>query len=280
VSSELYIVATPIGTLSDMSPRAQKVLSEVDIVISEDTRTTQKLLSQWNLHCKKLVSLPGFREKEDALPLVQQILNVGQAALVSDAGTPAISDPGAYLVDAAHKAGIVIRSVPGPSSLTSALAASGFVAPRSLFAGFFPREASKQQEEIEIWKKAAPCIIAFFESPQRVCATLATLAKSLPPTTPVCLSREISKKFEEHIRGPLGSFQGMVQPKGECVVTLLVEPTPSEEALGGLEEALLYLSFLVQNQQRPLKELCKAAALPFQISAKELYQAWTKRHKE
>ncbi|MEN9528330.1 MAG: rRNA ((1402)-2-O)-methyltransferase [Pseudomonadota bacterium] len=279
----LYIVATPIGTLADMSPRARDTLSRVDFIACEDTRRTKELLQALAMPHVPLVSLHEHNESEKAQHLLERLLKseTRTAALVSDAGTPAISDPGALLVDACHNAGIRIENVPGPSSLVAAVAAAGFLQPRVLFSGFLPRTSKDQLEEFRRWSAVAPCIAVCFESPNRINSTLKTAAGFFPAETRVCLSREISKKFEEHLRLPLPDLLNTLENghliKGECIITFEVLPnasTATAEFKKGIDDAALEaVDMLEENPALHLKELSRTLANKYDLHPKDLYNA-------
>ena len=175
-NSTLYIVSTPIGNLSDLSTHAQNILSTVSFILCEDTRHSLKLLNHFGIK-NNLESLHIHNEKNKLDYLLDKLINsdTHSAALVSDAGTPAICDPGSYLVAAAHEKNIQVIIVPGPSSMSSALAACGFIQPRSLFSGFLSKNKSEQFAEFKMWVNVSPCIALFFESPRRVLETLKNL---------------------------------------------------------------------------------------------------------
>ncbi|MBM3381181.1 MAG: 16S rRNA (cytidine(1402)-2'-O)-methyltransferase [Betaproteobacteria bacterium] len=279
----LYIVATPIGTLSDMSPRARDTLARVSFVACEDTRRTKELLHALAMPHVPLVSLHEHNESEKSQHLVERLLvsETRTAALVSDAGTPAISDPGALFVDACHEAGIRIENVPGPSSLVAAVAAAGFLQPRVLFSGFLPRTPKDQREEFRRWSAVAPCIAVCFESPNRIISTLQNAAVFFSAATRVCLSREISKKFEEHLRLPLNDLLKTLEDghliKGECIITFEVLSdanslalVPKKDIAEAAEEALQALE---QNPSLHLKELSRTLATQYELHPKDLYNA-------
>ena len=223
-NATLYIIATPIGTRSDLSPRAIEVLRSVDFILCEDTRHTGLLMSFLGIKTK-LVSL--HKHNEDPTR-VASLINEGlsgagcSAALVSDAGTPGISDPGTHLIEAAHKAGIRVLNVPGPSSLTCALASCGFAESRSLFEGFLPRKSQDQEPFFARWVKCSPCIAVVFESPNRCLDLLEHLKTFFGESLEVCVSREISKHFEQHVRGCVSEVIEQLsaqKSRGECVIS-------------------------------------------------------------
>lgn len=279
----LYIVATPIGTLADFSPRARDTLEKVDFIACEDTRRTKELLAALQLRHGPLVSLHEHNERVKSDDLVERLLKGEKktAALVSDAGTPAISDPGALMVDACHAAGIRVESIPGPSSMVAAVAASGFLRPRVMFSGFLSRNANDQQTEFQLWRQASPCVAVCFESPNRVLATLKNMQEVFPGSVVVSVSREISKKFEEHIRGPLEdviqNINARESLKGECVICVDVgadlKNQPLKEKLTFAQVTELVHDELNEHPELRVKDVCKKFAEQHGLNTKELYNA-------
>ncbi|KAB8030758.1 16S rRNA (cytidine(1402)-2'-O)-methyltransferase [Fluviispira multicolorata] len=277
----LYIVSTPIGTLGDLSPRAQNILSSVDFIACEDTRHTSKLLNNFGIK-SQLESLHVHNEKDKTDYLINKILNSTHksAAVVSDAGTPCISDPGSYFIRAAHKNGIRILSIPGPSSMTSALAASGFIQPRSLFSGFLGRNKKDQIKEFAKWKSISPCIAIFFESPKRIIDTLNNLKNYfIDSPIQVCISREISKKFEEHIIGnindSLEKIKNKIEVQGEFVVTVNIEEIKNENLIRTPEEAAIEVQEWVKLGKQA-KQASKEIAEKYELNSKEIYNTFLK----
>ncbi|MBI2855507.1 MAG: 16S rRNA (cytidine(1402)-2'-O)-methyltransferase [Chloroflexi bacterium] len=214
----LYVVATPIGNLEDMTLRALRVLKEVRLIAAEDTRTTRKLLSRYDIHTR----LTSFHDhnKMQKLPLILKTLEEGDVALVSEAGTPVVSDPGLELVRAAVAIGVQVASIPGPSAVTASLAASGMVGDRFLFLGFLPRKRGERQAILRSASQL-PYTIVLFEAPHRLQATLADLRDALG-NRPVAAVREATKLHEEVFRGTLSQApEHFDQPRGEF--TLVIE---------------------------------------------------------
>lgn len=193
----LYIVATPIGNLEDISPRALRILKEVDTILCEDTRLTRKLLSHYNIHTPTLSYHSNSDEAKEEK--IVELLKEGKSlALVSDAGTPAISDPGAKLVSAVRTAlgnEVSIIAIPGPSALTAALSVSGLPSSDFLFLGFLPHKKGRNTLFQEIADSERT--VAFYESPHRLLKTLDALVERLEPSRVLVVSREISKIYEE-----------------------------------------------------------------------------------
>jgi len=210
----LYIVATPIGNLEDITYRAARILSEADIIASEDTRRTGKLLKHLGIK-SRMVSY-NDHNRDRRIPYLVEEMRLGKTvALVTDAGTPCISDPGLRLVRATVQAGIQVSPIPGPSSVIAALSCSGFP-DKFCFRGFLPKKKGKRLEEL----RSITGTTVFLESPHRIEKTVAELAEVLPDTE-ICIGRELTKKFEEFVRGKplevLGKIRGK---KGEMVLVV------------------------------------------------------------
>jgi 16S rRNA (cytidine1402-2'-O)-methyltransferase len=221
----LSVCATPIGNLDDVTLRVLAELREADVVLAEDTRHTRGLLRRHGVDAK-LVSYHEHNEAERVAELLPRLVAGERVALVSDAGMPGISDPGARLVRAALEAGVPVTVLPGPSAVETALVASGLVAERYAFVGFLPRKAGELGAllaELAPW----PWPVVAFESPQRLPATLRTLA-SAAPEREVAVCRELTKRFEEIVRGPAAEVaqRFAAAPKGE--ITLVLAPVEAE----------------------------------------------------
>jgi 16S rRNA (cytidine1402-2'-O)-methyltransferase len=200
----LYVVATPIGNLGDLSDRAAEVLRTVDVVVAEDTRRTRTLLAHVGAHPADLLSLPAFDEAGRLARVVDRLAGGAAVALVTDAGTPGVSDPGTRLVDAAWQAGARVVPVPGPSAALTALSASGLPADRFLFAGFLPRKGGARAEVLS-WLRRVPATLVLFEAGNRAAATLEDLRQALGDR-PAALARELTKLHEEIARGSLSEL--------------------------------------------------------------------------
>jgi 16S rRNA (cytidine1402-2'-O)-methyltransferase len=220
--STLFVVATPIGNLEDVTMRALRVLGEVDVVAAEDTRVTSRLLARHGLR-KPMLSYRAPVE-ERALPRVLAALAQGDVALVSDAGTPTLSDPGQRLVDAAWAAGHRVVPVPGPSAVTAALAAAGYGGPGFCFAGYLPRRPGELRRFLEGLRDADRPTVAF-ESPHRLRRSLAALAEVLPERR-LAVARELSKLHEQILRGTAAEvLEALGEPvRGE--ITLVISHGP------------------------------------------------------
>ncbi len=242
----LYVVATPIGNLGDITRRALETLAGADIVAAEDTRVTRGLLTHYGIGAR-LVALHAHNERGAARKVIDWIGEGKSVAFVSDAGTPAVSDPGALLVAEVRAAGLPVFAVPGPSALTAALSASGIVADGVVFAGFLPAKGSERRARLAALA-AGPWAIALFESPHRVAATLADLHAALGERD-VVIARELTKKFETIARLPLAGARAWVEAdddrrRGEFV--LVVEGRPVEAAGPALDPRRLLETLLAE----------------------------------
>jgi 16S rRNA (cytidine1402-2'-O)-methyltransferase len=216
----LTVVATPIGNLSDISPRARETLRDADIIACEDTRRTGMLLQTLGLKVP-LISLHAHTEPARLPELLTRLDAGARIAVVSDAGMPGVSDPGARLVTAAHDAGITVEVIPGPSAVTAAIAASGAPADRFAFAGFMPRKAGERSALLEDLDRLGWPVVGF-ESPQRVAGLLADVA-AYDPTRRVAICRELSKLYEETIVGSAGELAARLAAapvRGEITLVL------------------------------------------------------------
>lgn len=225
----LHLVATPIGHLEDVTFRALRVLREADWVLAEDTRRTRVLLDHFEIP-QKPSSLHAHNEVGRIERILQALADGKSVALVSDAGTPLVSDPGAKLVAAVAEAGFRVEAVPGASALLTALTVSGLNTDHVLFLGFLPRKAGARRQVMEAQIGRLETLV-LFESPRRVATTAAELAEILGDR-PACLARELTKKHEEVIREPLSVLASRFAeeaPRGEC--TLVVAGATAEEAV-------------------------------------------------
>ena len=199
----LYLVATPIGNLEDITLRALRVLREADVVAAEDTRHTRALLSHFEIGTP-LVAYHQHSEAGRTENLVRRLAEEGQTiALVTDAGTPGVSDPGIELVRAALAANVPVVPIPGASAVLCALVGSGLPPARFAFEGFLPRTKSSRRAKLEMLARTETRTLIFYEAPQRIAETLREMASSFGPARPAAVGRELTKKFEEFVRGSL-----------------------------------------------------------------------------
>ncbi len=221
----LYLVATPIGNLEDITYRAVKVLLSVDLIAAEDTRKTKILLDHYSIS-KPMISYYSYNEKVRAPQLIEKLLAGQSIALVSDAGTPGISDPAFYIVQQALEKGISIIPIPGPTAFISALIASGLPTDRFIFEGFLPQKKGRKTKFESL--KSEPRTIILYESPHRILRTLTDIQTYFGNRN-VVVARELTKKFEEIVRGPIQFVLielGKKEPRGEYIV--IIEGAPKK----------------------------------------------------
>ena len=234
--AKLYIVPTPIGNLDDITLRAVNVLRDVDFILAEDTRTTSLLLKHLGIE-KKLYSHHKFNEHATVKMVAESIAAGRNAALVSDAGTPGISDPGFLLVRTCVEAGIEVETLPGATALIPALVQSGFPCDRFCFEGFLPQKKGRAKQLQSLAAEERTMI--FYESPYRVVKCLEQFAGWFGPERRVSVSRELTKKFEQTVRGTVAEVLEhfrTTDPKGEFVIVLAGKPKPKRETAADEEE--------------------------------------------
>ncbi len=216
--SKLYIVPTPIGNLEDVTLRALRILEDVDLILAEDTRKTGILLRRYKI-TKKTLSHHKFNEHRFAQQLSDRILNGEVMALVSESGTPGISDPGYLLIRECLSRQIEVECLPGPTAFIPALVASGLPCDRFVFEGFLPQKKGRQKKLNELQEETRTMIL--YEAPHRVRKCLHQLMEVLGKDRPACLARELTKIHEQFIRGTLEEILdrlGDADPKGECII--------------------------------------------------------------
>lgn len=217
---KLYIIPTPIGNLEDMTYRAVRLLKEVDIVLAEDTRTSQVLLKHYGIE-RKLYSHHKFNEHASVEFVASRIESGERVALISDAGTPGISDPGFLLVRTCLERGLEVETLPGATAFVPALVQSGFPCDKFCFEGFLPQKKGRKKRLAALAEE--PRTMIFYESPFRVLKALGEFAESFGTERRVSVSRELSKKFEQTVRGTLGDVIAHFEahpPKGEFVIVV------------------------------------------------------------
>ena len=220
----LYIVPTPVGNLEDMTYRAIKVLKEADLILAEDTRTSSVLLQHFDIH-GKLLSHHKFNEHQTVGMVKEKILGGVDVALISDAGTPGISDPGFLLARECAAEGIEVQTLPGATACIPAIVSSGLPCDRFCFEGFLPQKKGRQTLLENLSKETRTMI--FYESPRRLVKTLGQMAEAFGPERGCSVAREISKLHEEHCRGTLAEVLEHFQqnePKGEIVLVVAGKP--------------------------------------------------------
>ena len=271
----LYVVATPIGNLADAAPRALETLRRADLVACEDTRTTRTLLARHGIE-RTTLALHAHNERAATGKLLAELQAGRSVALVSDAGTPGVSDPGALLVEAAHRAGIRVVPVPGPSAAVAAYSAAGFAADRFLFVGFLPAKASARRQALAALDVPWPLIL--YEAPHRVRACVQDLLERFGGEREIVIARELTKKFEEVARLPLAAAPAWLEAdvhrqQGEFVLVLApgAPARPDEGAAQRVLDALL--------EALPASEAAKLAARITGVPRNALYKRALERGK-
>lgn len=253
------MVATPIGNLQDITLRALEVLKTVDMVAAEDTRHTTHLLSHFGIR-KKLVAVHEHNEQKASEQLLTHLRSGMSVALVTDAGTPGISDPGAVVARACLDAGVPVVPVPGPSAVITALSAAGITRPGFTFCGFLPAGGVQRRQMLEQLKSSSYPVV-FYEAPHRVVDSVGDMASVLGAERQLVIARELTKTFETIYRCPLGEAGGWLsddsnRQRGEFV--LIVEPQAAKEVEPISEEAARVIKLLLA--ELPLKQAVKLAA--------------------
>jgi len=266
----LHVVATPIGNLGDLSPRALEVLRSVDRIAAEDTRHTQQLLAAFGARAT-LVALHEHNEAAQSAHLVAQMQAGENIALVSDAGTPLVSDPGFRLVRAAREAGIAVSPVPGACAAIAALSVAGIASDRFVFEGFLPNKAAARRERLEALS-AEPRTLIFYESSHRIADTLDAAAQAFGPERRAALARELTKRFETVLDGRLPELAQRLredpdQNRGEFV--LIVEGAPDED--DGAALALGRRAYSLLREHLPPSQAARLAADLSGVPRKRLY---------
>lgn len=269
----VYVVATPIGNLEDLSPRARRVLEEVALIACEDTRRTARLCTHAGIRTPR-VSLHSYNEARRIPSLLRRVEAGESIAIVSDAGTPLLSDPGARLVSAAATAGIRIIPIPGPSAILSALVASALPVQPFTFLGFPPRKGTSRERWLQT-AAGSPGAIVLFEAPGRVGETLCDLHRVLGSRR-VSIGRELTKRFEEVIRGQLGDLD-LPELRGE--VTVVVEGWGDTEAGQDSREVDDELLDTVLARGEPLSKAARELARAIGISRQDAYRLLLARRK-
>ena len=280
MSGTLYLVATPIGNLRDLSPRALEILSQVDFIAAEDTRVSLKLMNHFSVK-KPLLSYHEHNHVTAGRQVLQRLLAGESCALVTDAGTPAISDPGEDIVRLCAEHGVPVCAVPGCCARISALAVSGLPTGRFTFEGFLSVNRRQRREHLSSLLEERRTMI-FYEAPHKLLTTLEDLCEAFGPERRLSLSRELTKLHEETLRTTLGGalthFRA-VAPKGEFVLVVEGAPAP-EEALISLEDAVQQVLRLQEEHQLKTKEAIRRVAADTGLAKNELYDAVLKARSE
>ncbi len=272
MSGTLYLVGTPIGNLGDFSPRAVETLNNVDFIAAEDTRVTIKILNHFGIK-KPLISYFEHNREASGGKIVERLKSGENVALVSDAGMPAISDPGEDLVRLCAKEGILVCCIPGPCAAVSALALSGQSTQRFTFEGFLSTSGKSRREHLETLRNEKRTMI-IYEAPHHLMATLSDLKDILGGERELSLCREITKLFEETIRTTLDGALELytsLPPKGEYVLVIKGKEEDAEHEMT-IEQALKRVEFY-RNEGKSLKQASKLASEDTGYSKNELYNA-------
>ena len=272
MSGTLYLVATPIGNLGDFSPRAVETLEAVDFIAAEDTRVSVKLLNHFSIK-KPLVSYHQHNHVTAGKAILERLLGGESCALVTDAGTPAVSDPGEDLVRLCAENGVEVLSIPGCCAAVNALAVSGLPTGRFTFEGFLSVNKKARREHLASLENEERTMI-FHEAPHKLLSTLEDLAAAFGPDRPVALCRELTKLHEETIRTTLGQAADRwrdTAPKGEFVLVVAGRP-PRQEAAMTVEEAVERV-LVLRDQGVRLKDAAREVAEAAGLSKNELYAA-------
>lgn len=268
---KLYVVGTPIGNLSDFSPRGIETLENVDYIAAEDTRVTLRLLTHFGIK-KPLLSYYKPHEAEKAVRIVELLQDGKSVALVSDAGMPCISDPGVYLVQHCYELGIPVESVPCCNAAIAAVAISGIDTARFAFEGFLPVDKKERRQRLAETAKL-PHTLIYYEAPHKLRQTLSDLAEALGGERRAALCRELTKLHEEVIRGTLAELNALYEttdPRGEYVIVIEGASPAEKEAMTIEQAAELARSYAGGGMK--LSEACKTAAQAAGVSRKELYK--------
>jgi 16S rRNA (cytidine1402-2'-O)-methyltransferase len=271
------VVATPLGNLRDISARALEVLGQVDLIACEDTRRTAQLLAAYGIS-RPLVSYFEHNEEARARELTEKLRQGATIALVTDAGTPTISDPGYRLVRAALDAGFIVRSIPGPSAVTAALSIAGLPTDRFTFEGFLPAREAARKARIHELKREARTMV-FYEAARRLSETLAEMASEFGSEREAAVVREVSKLFEEVVRGSLEELAQRWKespPKGE--ITLIVAGAPAQERAAA-DTSGLTVEDLTAAGLEP-RQAAKVIARLQGRSSREVYQEAVRARRE
>jgi len=268
----LFVVATPIGNLEDISMRALRVLREAAVIAAEDTRRTAHLLARYGI-ATPTTSLHAHNEATKVPALLARLERGDHVALVSDAGTPTVSDPGRLLVDAASRAGIKVEPIPGPSAAIAALAVSGFAAESFMFAGFPPVKAKARAKWLERLRRTGG-VVVFFEAPHRILSTLEWLKETVGDVR-ASVGRELTKAHEQLVKGQISAvLQEIGEPRGEFTVvvdigqTTDIEPATDRSPTAAVDEFYQLTNTTSKTKRAVVAELSQKHGIP----ANELYR--------
>ncbi len=271
-TGNLFVVATPIGNLADISTRAIAILTQVKLILAEDTRHARKLLSHFGI-ATKTKSFHQHNERTQTPKIISLLQSGADIALISDAGTPLISDPGFCLIRAARTHAIPVSPIPGASALTAALCVSGIATDRFCFEGFLPPKSSQRLQCLQKLRNENRTLI-FYESCHRIIASLHDLVQCFGPEREATIAREMSKKFETFYFGSLGNLLAQIEQntcpqKGEFVMVVSANDCPDSNS--DWDNASRLLKLLINEM--PVKTACKIAGDTFNVNKNNLYDA-------
>jgi 16S rRNA (cytidine1402-2'-O)-methyltransferase len=281
MSGILYVVATPIGNLEDVTLRALRILREVSLIAAEDTRRTARLLQHYSISTRT-TSLHEHNEREKGPKLIDRLKAGESIALVSDAGTPLISDPGQTLVAAARQAGLRVESIPGPSAVMAALSSSGLPAPEFVFLGFPPTRSKDRKRWLD-GVATEKRLVVFFEAPHRIRKTLADIGKAIGLDRSIGIARELTKTHEEFVIRPITDhLLHFLEPKGEFTVLLPPPPAVSESArtLPAVRQLCAELGELTNSGGLRRRKALKVLAERHGMAVNDLYRALGDTHED
>jgi len=273
---KLYVVATPIGNLNDLTPRMREAIEAADLIAAEDTRVTMKLLNHWDVK-KSMISCHRHNEDEKAPRIVERMLEEDlTVALTCDAGTPGISDPGHLLVRACWEAGIPVEPISGPSAVVTALSVSGFDSREFAMYGFLPREKKFLKEKLEAIRRSGIPVIVLYESPHRLCDLVKQICEDWTGCD-LCVCSDLTKKYERIYRGKCDAVLAMLEnnpsvEKGEyCIVCDLSMLPPPEEKKQDVSAMVLMLAAII-DEDKSIAEAAEAA-MKAGLPRNEVYKA-------
>ena len=268
MSGTLYVVATPIGNLEDITYRAVRVLQEVDLIAAEDTRHSRKLLNHYSID-STLISYHEHNEEFRSLQLIEKLQSGQSIALISDAGTPCIADPGYRLISSCRQEGVPVVTVPGPSAVIAALSISGLSTDAFRFVGFLPAKTHGRRQFLELVKNEQQTIVCY-EAPHRLISSLNDMGEICGFDRSVVVARELTKRHEELFSGDITEALEYFSPdrvKGEIV--MLLSPAPARQPEGTVRDALIRLR---EESDLSWKEIVKQVAKEFGVPGSDVYK--------
>ena len=268
LTPELYIVSTPIGNLKDITIRALSILKNCDIIACEDTRVTRKLLSSYEIKSKNLISVHEYSSQQKLIFLIDKIKKGNSIALVSDAGTPIISDPGIKLVILAINNGIKITPIPGPSAVTASLVGSGLTSDKFLFVGFLPNKKNQRINELNKYKKV-DFLLIFYESAKRIKKTIIDMF-SVFGNRRCVIARELTKYYETFYRGDLNKFKKIEKNlKGE--ITIIISSAVNGKNKSDISDDKIEKIILFAKKKLSTKDLSELLSIIYKQPKKFFY---------